>query len=1107
MDNPEYLKGLEPFQEGIPAWDLEANREQYLLNDSKKQQFDLEGTIKRFQHLLNLSGLFRHFIERKAAKDARFQKVLHILDNPAGKKSKAGAHQDKRRRKTETEEDAELLREEEDEVDGEVDYIFRESPPFINGSLRPYQIQGVNWLVSLHKNGLAGILADEMGLGKTLQTISFLGYLRYVEKKTGPFVVIAPKSTLNNWLREINRWTPEVRAFILQGDKEERAKLVSNKLLSCDFDIVVASYEIIIKEKSSFKKIDWQYIVIDEAHRIKNEESLLSQVLREFSSRNRLLITGTPLQNNLHELWALLNFLLPDVFSDSQAFDDWFSSESSDEDKEKIVKQLHTVLQPFLLRRLKNEVETSLLPKKELNIYIGMSTMQKKWYKQILEKDLDAVNGASGAKESKTRLLNIMMQLRKCCNHPYLFDGAEPGPPYTTDEHLVYNSAKLKVLDKLLKKYRAEGSRVLIFSQMSRVLDILEDYCYFRDYQYCRIDGSTAHEDRIEAIDEYNAPDSQKFVFLLTTRAGGLGINLTTADVVVLFDSDWNPQADLQAMDRAHRIGQKKQVKVFRLVTDNSVEEKILERATQKLRLDQLVIQQSRSAASKKDTKKGDSKDALLSMIQHGAADVFNSNSEASSSKGTPQPNASGDIDGDLDLDGLLAKSEDKTQTLNQKYETLGLDDLQKFNQDSAYEWNGQDFKKKIQKDIIAPSLLNPTKRERKENYNIDGYYKDKLNPGRSTTPAQPKMPRPQPFNSHQLLSPQLKVIYEKERMWNTKKNNYIPTMDDVKLTYGEIASEDEKQRKLKLLLLAVNNAQPLTEEELKQKADLESEGFTNWNKNDFRKFIASCGKFGRNSIKAIALDFAPQKTEQEVRDYAKAFWANIQRVEDYEKYVKNIEAEEERIRRVKMQQEALRRKIAQCSNPLFDLTLKYPPSNSNKRIFSEEEDRFLLLMLFKYGIDRENVYELVRDEIRDCPLFELDFFFQSRTPIELNRRAITLLQCLEKEFNAGVTLDDQMKQRLEDEDEYAKKVAQDEKEREAQDTHKAAEATAVPAPVPQDSNGHGSLKRDVDDFKEEEKDGTNEPSNNSDPPATKRTANDVAIQDLEPVTKRAKAE
>lgn len=1019
----EYLENLKPFQVGLPPHDPESNKKRYLLKDSSGKKFDLEGTTKRFEHLLSLSGLFKHFIESKAAKDPKFRQVLDVLEeNKANGKSK-GKHQDVRRRKTEHEEDAELLKEEDSDDDESIEFQFRDSPAYVNGQLRPYQIQGVNWLVSLHKNKIAGILADEMGLGKTLQTISFLGYLRYIEKIPGPFLVIAPKSTLNNWLREINRWTPDVSAFILQGDKEERADLIQKKLLGCDFDVVIASYEIIIREKSPLKKINWEYIIIDEAHRIKNEESMLSQVLREFTSRNRLLITGTPLQNNLHELWALLNFLLPDIFSDAQDFDDWFSSESTEEDQDKIVRQLHTVLQPFLLRRIKSDVETSLLPKKELNLYVGMSNMQKKWYKKILEKDLDAVNGSNGSKESKTRLLNIMMQLRKCCNHPYLFDGAEPGPPYTTDEHLVYNAAKLQVLDKLLKKLKEEGSRVLIFSQMSRLLDILEDYCYFRNYEYCRIDGSTAHEDRIQAIDDYNAPDSKKFVFLLTTRAGGLGINLTSADVVVLYDSDWNPQADLQAMDRAHRIGQKKQVKVFRLVTDNSVEEKILERATQKLRLDQLVIQQNRISSKKKENK-ADSKDALLSMIQHGAADVFKSGASTGSA-GTPEP-GSGEKRDDIDLDELLLKSENKTKSLNAKYETLGLDDLQKFNQDSAYEWNGQDFKKKTQKDIISPLLLNPTKRERKENYSIDNYYKDVLNTGRSSTPSHPRMPKPHLFHSHQLQSPQLKVLYEKERMWMAKKTGYVPTMDDVKAAYGDISDEDEKKQKLELLKLSVSNSQPLTEQEEKMKADWEAEGFTNWNKLEFRKFITVSGKYGRNSIQAIARELAPGKTLEEVRAYAKAFWSNIERIEDYEKFLKIIENEEEKIKRVKMQQEALRRKLSEYKNPFFDLKLKHPPSSNNKRTYSEEEDRFILLMLFKYGLDRDDVYELVRDEIRDCPLFELDFYFRSRTPVELARRGNTLLQCLEKEFNAGVVLDDATKDRMKKEDENGKRIREE---------------------------------------------------------------------------------
>ena len=237
MDSPEYLEKLKPFQEGS-YHTLAEKKERYLLPihelNTGKKRFDLEGTTKRFEHLLGLSTLFRHFIEKKAAKDPKFKKVLDIIDDDDYKtKSKNKKHADARRRKTEKEEDAELMKDEEEEEDLEdIDFQFRESPGYVNGLLRPYQIQGLNWLVSLHKNQLAGILADEMGLGKTLQTISFLGYLRYVEKKNGPFLVIAPKSTLNNWLREINRWTPEVSAFILQGDKESRAKLCQEKLLS-----------------------------------------------------------------------------------------------------------------------------------------------------------------------------------------------------------------------------------------------------------------------------------------------------------------------------------------------------------------------------------------------------------------------------------------------------------------------------------------------------------------------------------------------------------------------------------------------------------------------------------------------------------------------------------------------------------------------------------------------------------------------------------------------------------------------------------------------------------------------------------------------------------
>ena len=903
----------------------------------------------------------------------------------AAKQKKGGGRQggatSDRRRRTEAEEDAELLKDEKH--GGSAETVFRDSPAFIHGTMRDYQVAGLNWLISLHENGISGILADEMGLGKTLQTISFLGYLRHIMGITGPHLVIVPKSTLDNWNREFARWTPDVNVLVLQGAKEERHQLINDRLVDENFDVCVTSYEMILREKAHLRKFAWEYIIIDEAHRIKNEESSLAQVIRMFNSRNRLLITGTPLQNNLHELWALLNFLLPDVFGDSEAFDQWFSGQDRDQDT--VVQQLHRVLRPFLLRRVKSDVEKSLLPKKEVNVYIGMSEMQVKWYQKILEKDIDAVNGAGGKRESKTRLLNIVMQLRKCCNHPYLFEGAEPGPPYTTDEHLVDNAGKMMVLDKLLKRMEKQGSRVLIFSQMSRLLDILEDYCVFRGYKYSRIDGSTAHEDRIAAIDEYNKPDSEKFIFLLTTRAGGLGINLTTADIVVLYDSDWNPQADLQAMDRAHRIGQTKQVVVYRFVTDNAIEEKVLERAAQKLRLDQLVIQQGRAQAA---AKAAANKDELLSMIQHGAEKVFQTKGAFG---------ALGDKDdlNDDDIDAILQAGESRTKELNARYEKLGIDDLQKFTSESAYEWNGEDFA--ARKKDIGISWINPAKRERKEQiYSIDKYYKQALHTGGRTADAKPKAPRAPkqvPVHDYQFYPPQLRDLQDRETAYYRKEIGY-----KVPLTDGDDDNLSEREAERALDQQEIDSATPLTEEEQEEKQRLAQQGFGDWNRRDFQQFINGSGRSGRSDYEGIAQE-VDSKTPQEIKAYAKVFWQRYTEIADYNKYLKIIEDGEERMRKIEHQRKMLRKKMSQYRVPLQQLKISYSVSTTNKKVYTEEEDRFLLVLLDKHGVDSEGIYERIRDEIRESPLFRFDWFFLSRTPTELGRRCNTLLTTVVKEF------------------------------------------------------------------------------------------------------------
>ncbi|KAK6438052.1 chromatin remodeling complex Adenosinetriphosphatase [Oleoguttula sp. CCFEE 5521] len=954
-----------------------------------------DDSIRRFRYLLGLTDLFRHFIDTNP--NPKIREIMQEIDRQdqederseaAGNKRKGGAASGRRRR-TEKEEDAELLR--EGKKEGKTsEHIFRESPGFIQGGeMRDYQVAGLNWLINLHANGISGILADEMGLGKTLQTISFIGYLRFVQGITGPHLVVVPKSTLDNWKREFSRWIPEVNVLVLQGDKEARHDLINERLIDEKFDVCITSYEMILREKSHLKKFAWEYIIIDEAHRIKNEESSLAQIIRLFNSRNRLLITGTPLQNNLHELWALLNFLMPDVFGESEAFDQWFSSQSDDQDT--VVQQLHRVLRPFLLRRVKSDVEKSLLPKKEVNLYVGMSQMQTKWYKQILEKDIDAVNGAAGKKESKTRLLNIVMQLRKCCNHPYLFDGAEPGPPYTTDEHLIDNSAKMIMLDKLLKRMKAKGSRVLIFSQMSRVLDILEDYSVFRGYQYCRIDGSTAHEDRIAAIDDYNREGSEKFLFLLTTRAGGLGINLTSADIVVLFDSDWNPQADLQAMDRAHRIGQTKQVHVFRLVTEHAIEEKVLERAAQKLRLDQLVIQQGRA---QQQIKQAAGKDELLGMIQHGAEEVFKNEGGYGAFVNSDSK------DDDDDIDAVLAKGEERTKMMNSKYEKLGLDDLQKFSTESAnaYEWNGESFVAK--KKEIGLNWINPAKRERKEqSYSMDKYYRTALMTGGRTVDTKPKIPRAprqQAMHDYQFFDPRLGDLQEKETAWFRKENKLQAPLaegDDEDL---EARLEDQAlEQKL------IDEAEPLTEAETAEKEQLATQGFGEWNKRDFQQFISGSAKYGRHDYDNIANDI-DSKEVTDVKIYAKVFWRRHKELENWEKHVRAIKEGEMKAARVIEHRDMLRRKLKMYRVPLQQLKLNYTVSTTNKKVYTEEEDRFLLVMLDKFGLDSEGIYERIRDEIRESPLFRFDWFFLSRTPIELSRRCTTLITTVAKEMEGA---------------------------------------------------------------------------------------------------------
>ncbi|KAF1828285.1 SNF2 family helicase/ATPase-like protein PasG [Decorospora gaudefroyi] len=595
------------------------------------------------------------------------------------------------------------------------------------GTMRSYQLEGLEWMVSLYNNGINGILADEMGLGKTIQTIAMLAHL-WENKSYGPFLIAAPLSTTSNWVAEFEKWTPSMPVMLYHGDKKERERLRKTRLRNpgtAEFPIMVTSYEICMNDRKYLTSFGWQFVIIDEGHRIKNLDCRLIRELQQFQSANRLLITGTPLQNNLTELWSLLHFLLPTVFDKLSTFESWFDFSGlkdkssfeqllSEERQQYLVKSLHAVLKPFLLRRVKTDVESLMPKKREYVLYAPLTAMQRELYQAILdgtsrsyleekaverlsiglssragtplsirsnnsslkrkalsgvstpnksaktsragtpasmastksrgrprknyeevsddeyfagldkpERESEPEDLSSDAEEERIRaatfelakrqlmqkkLGNPIMQLRLCCNSPYNFfnpflkadtEGAETFASETEpDESLVSTSGKMLLLDSLLPELLHRGHKVLIFSQFTTTLDLLAQYLDLRGWNHARIDGSVAQSDRQAQILAFNQQPSSLSstknqatnVFILSTRAGGQGINLAAADTVILFDSDWNPQQDLQAMDRAHRIGQTRNVIVYRFATRDTVEHKLLESAEAKRRLEKLVI-------------------------------------------------------------------------------------------------------------------------------------------------------------------------------------------------------------------------------------------------------------------------------------------------------------------------------------------------------------------------------------------------------------------------------------------------------------------------------------------------------------------------------------
>ena len=658
--------------------------------------------------------------------------------------------------------------------------------------------------------------------------------------------------------------------------------------------------------------------------------------------------------------WALLNFLLPDIFASAEQFDEWFDLEIDDEEaKKNMISQLHKILRPFMLRRLKADVAKGLPPKTETILMAGMSKMQKQLYKKLLLRDLDSITGKTAGK-NRTAVLNIVMQLRKCCGHPYLFEGVEDRTLDPLGEHLVENCGKLVMVDKLLKRLKERGSRVLIFTQMTRVLDILEDFMVMRGYQYCRIDGNTNYEDRESSIDEFNRPGSEKFCFILSTRAGGLGINLQTADTCILYDSDWNPQQDLQAQDRCHRLGQKKPVNVFRLVSENTIEEKIVERAQQKLKLDAMVVQQGRL----KDKDKV-SKEEILAAVRFGADTVFRSEESTIT---------------DDDIDVILERGAQKTKELNERLQEKDKGDLLDFRLDggiSAQTFEGVDYSDKDLRDhlrMLAADAMG--KRERRPpptSYNPIIHSKKSMVVN-NTRIKLPKCLRIPQMEDHH--------FYNRERLLELGELEFetYAAMREA----GDLPPKEEMEAKGSLLDPALAH----------EKRELLAEGFGDWSRSQYYHFVKACAKFGREDIASIAADM--DMPEEAVAPYSQAFWkyGPTELKGEWDRVVGSIDRGEKKIAKQKKLKALLSKFVSKFDNPRKDMVF----ANKGTTHFALEQDRALLCAVDKQGYGN---WDLVREEISTDDRLKFQHAAQGMTVQAIGKRCDYRMRQMEKELDA----------------------------------------------------------------------------------------------------------
>jgi SWI/SNF-related matrix-associated actin-dependent regulator of chromatin subfamily A member 5 len=932
------------------------------------------------------------------------------------------------------------------------------TPSYMRGRLRDYQLEGVNWLIDLRQRVVNGILADEMGLGKTFQTITLIAYVKYTLGLPGPHLVVVPKSVLGNWYREFKRWCPTITVLKFHGPAEVRPQLVETYLRKqpLRFDVVLTTYDMILREVHPFKRIAWHYLIVDEAHKLKNAEGSTYTVMASLKTRHRLLITGTPLQNNLKELWALLAFLAPALFDDVEVITKGFDIKQADP---QAIHHLHAVMAATMLRRLKADVNTAIPPKREIYVSCGIAAKQREWYLKVLAREAGSINRATGSREA---IMNIIMQLRKAVNHPYLFAEADPSGGFLTDEGIVRDCGKMVVLDKLLaklKKDEAGKHKVLLFSQMTRMLDIIEDYLNLRGYHYCRIDGSTGGVDRDMQMAEFNNKNSSKFIFLLSTRAGGLGINLQAANHVVIYDSDWNPQMDLQAQDRAHRIGQTREVRVYRFITDGTVEERVYQRALKKLYLDALIVQQGRSQAQRQ--KDAASKDELMSIVRFGATEMFKS-------KGAEVT--------DADIDALLSTGESKMSelqkgVLKEQKQTLANFDFG-VEEANLYDFEGVVYSRAasrvlevelpeptsaaeltvimqkhgdVMKVILHPSLERAlvqfrdissaanardncglrcqyTNREgqqlvvtsdmidehgdyggrgKREHKVVESFEEEISRAAAARKVPAPKLPRKPTFSAWWLANEtRINELYEIEcgniiQRWRRRLDaKPATTLIDSEADTGVDAPKDATTKEE----AEGDDGPALSAEQEAEKQALWAAAFTSWSHADVRQFIAAMTELGipRGDYDAISKAMHGAKSPEEVAAYSRAFWElGPTRLPNFESYEKRIAKFTKRRDVARHEAEICLAKVRSCEgDPAENLRLPLKPLASASADFDRQ--------LYLNALRPDGTWDAdgARARMLQGPFWQFDVFMLSRPKTFFTQRAHRLRQAVLAEAN-----------------------------------------------------------------------------------------------------------